>query len=71
MNQIKTKLLSKIVLFAALPLALLAGVFILSKPIAAQAQAVEIFNKNKYDWARVLEANQAEFNWYKTGTQVK
>jgi len=33
--------------------------------------SAEIFNKNKYDWAKVLEVNKIEFDWYKTGAAVK
>ncbi|MBU4579911.1 fibronectin type III domain-containing protein [Patescibacteria group bacterium] len=33
--------------------------------------SAEIFNKNKYDWAKILEANKLEFDWYKTGAAVK
>ncbi|MBU3924335.1 DUF5018 domain-containing protein, partial [Patescibacteria group bacterium] len=33
--------------------------------------SAEIFNKNKYDWAKILEANKIEFDWYKTGAAVK
>lgn len=30
-----------------------------------------IFNKNKYDWNRVMEINRAEFDWLKTGEDVR
>ena len=33
--------------------------------------SIAIFNKNNYDWAKVMDANKTEFDWYKTGTNVK
>ncbi len=32
--------------------------------------SIDVFNKYKYDWNLVLEANQMEFEWYKTGSKV-
>lgn len=33
--------------------------------------SLAVFNKNHYDWSRVMVANQMEFNWFKTGSDVR
>lgn len=46
-------------------------VYLIENNVKRLIPSAEIFNKNKYDWTKVLEANKLEFDWYKTGAPVK
>lgn len=46
-------------------------VYLISNTTKRLIPSITVFNNNNYDWNNVLEANQTEFNWFKTGSNVQ